>query len=89
MMTQREQQRQSEGDQMAQAEWGTHTCTHTHACGLHFDATEVRGRQRRGEARRGQRRVEVYKEERPHFPGGQGFLFPDESVSNPRFFSLD
>ena len=72
---------------MAHAEPGTHSHTHSCARGLHSEATEVRGRKRA--ARRGQRRVKVYEEERPHFPGGRGILFPGESVSNPRFLSLD
>ena len=64
-----------------------HTRKHTYARGLHFEATEVRGNQRA--SRRLQRRVGVYKEEKPHFPGGRGIPFPGESVSNPRFLSLD
>ena len=53
----------------------THTHTHTHTVykAFTFAATEVRGKQRA--IRRGQRRAEVYKEERPHFPGGQGIPF--------------
>ena len=52
----------------------THTQTHTHVYkAFTFAATEVRGKQRA--IRRGQRRAEVYKEERPHFPGGQGIPF--------------
>ena len=64
----------------------THTHTHVHAA-FTFAATEVRGNQRA--TRRGQRRVEVYKEDKSHFPGGRGIPFPGESVSNPRFLSLD
>ena len=67
-----------------------HTHTHTHTCvhvAFSFAATEVRGNQRA--TRRGQRRVEVYKAEKPHLSGGQGIPFPGESVSNPRFLSLD
>ena len=64
-----------------------HTRTRACAQGLHSEATEVRGNQRA--TRRGQRRAEVSKEERPHFPGGRGIPFPGESVSNPTFLSLD
>ena len=65
-----------------------HTRIHTHVhVAFTFEATEVRGNQRA--TRRGQRTAEVYKEERPHFPGGRGIPFPGESVSNPRFRSLD
>lgn len=56
-------------DQMAHAE-PARTAHTPCARGLHSEATDVRGRQR---AARGQRRVEVCEEERPHFPGGWGF----------------
>ena len=44
--------------------------THTHARGLHLCGYSSQ-REQEGN-RRGQRRAEVYKEERPHFPGSQG-----------------
>ena len=75
---------------MAHAEPGTpmHTHIHTHVYkAFTFEATEVRGNQRA--TRRGHRRAEVYKEQRPLFPGGRGIPFPGESVSNSRFLSLD
>ena len=71
---------------MAHAEPGAHAHTHVHVA-FTFGATEVRGNQRA--TRRGQRRAEVYKEEKPHFPGGQGIPFSGESDSNSRFLSLD
>ena len=46
--------------------------THVHMA-FTFAATGVRGNQRA--TRRAQRRAEVYKEESPHFPGGQGVPF--------------
>ena len=71
---------------MAHAEPGE--CAHTHVhVAVTFGATEVRGNQRA--TRRGQRTVEVNKEERPHFPEGQGICFPGEYVSTPRVLSLD
>ena len=67
-----------------------HTCMHAYTdvhMAFTFEATEVRGNQRA--TRRGQRRAEVYKEDRPHFPGGWGIPFPGESVSNPRFLFVN
>ena len=57
---------------MAHAELDAHAHTHVHVA-FTFVATEVRGNQRA--TMRGQRRAKVYKEERPHFPGGQGIPF--------------
>ena len=72
----------------ARAHTHTHTHTHTHVYkAFTFGATEVRGNQRA--TRRGQRTVEVNKEERPHFPEGQGICFPGGYVSTPRVLSLD
>ena len=59
---------------MAHAEPGVHTRRYTHVhVTFTFVATEVRGNQRA--IRRGQWRAEVYKEERPHFPGSQRIPF--------------
>ena len=55
---------------LSQACTRTHTLVHV---AFTFVATEVRGNQKA--IRRGQRRAEVYKEERPHFPGSQGIPF--------------
>ena len=65
---------------LSQAHTCIHTHTHTHVYkAFTFGATEVRGNQRA--TRRGQRRAKVYKEERPHCPGGQGIPFSGESHS--------
>ena len=62
---------------LSQAHTCTHTHTHTHTHtpvqGLHLWGYRSQRNQRA--TRRGQRGAEVYKEERPHCPGGQGIPF--------------